>query len=622
MTQNLKLIIKTFKKTLLIIFSFILTVSFLFSNNSLQTLAATFIENSNASFNGSGQAGLAWDTPNNGYGTNALNPNSSLLYNSTIKDSGSTATTWNNLAFTSPMFYNAELASNSVNEFAQNSAGINMTDNIAYYKFNEVPPFVSTSTWTDFSGNGNNGVCGPICPDSSTDSVFTRSLQNNNQVNKLLVLPNGASIQGRSKFSISFWMKFTSTAVSKILYEEAVGGTSSNARLRISMANTNLRFEVRNTDAAATTTLLLQSTKFLAINIWYHTSFVFDSVTDVHKIYVNGNPESATVPMNAFPATTNSNVNNGIKIANSVTMSTGTKFNGRFDEFTIFGRDLSQLEIQKMYARGRWKITFLARSCANNTCTGSTLVGPTGSAATPFSQLNNPVFPSNASFPLNQTFFPPNRYFQFQITFVPLATSTPLAETNVQSYMNSVTIDYTPPTPVTPVIDLAFAIRNATDTADTNTCDIGTASLTTTQTCSYRLKVSTSNSTGYFVFVATNTGLRHETFATNITDSNTGTLGGNLIDNTTAGTERYGIKVTPGAITGTGSITASSDYNSANSVKLNTLNVSELMLTSNADNVPTGISQQPLIEHNLNISSATDAGNYTQNVTYTVVLKF
>jgi hypothetical protein len=624
---NLKVLKLAF--SLVIIF---ITVLSLFQK--INIYAAIYTENSSASFNGTGASGLAWNTPNSGYGTDGTAPTTALTYTSNVIDSTSNSTTWDTFSYGENLIYNAELSANKLNETLTNPKGIDLSNTVALYRFSEVPPFsaynVSTGTgtrWVDQSGNNNFGICGPICPDSTTDAVFTRALQNNGQGNKVLVLPTGVSVRNMSQFTFAFWVKTTSFPTSpaiRVLYEEAVpGGTNARFRILINSVG-NLEMQVRNTDGATTATTLLTSTKNIIINNWYHMAFVFNADTDIHKFYLNGVPETNTVAMNAFPNTVNSTASQAPKIANAVGMASGTKYQGRFDEFGIYNREMTQTELEKMYVRGRWKVSYEARSCDDSACSGESFVGPTGLTTTPFSQLNNPVFPSPALYTLNQSFFIPNRYFQFRINFTHLPASPPFTgDPTIQAYVNFVTVNYTigtssipdPPT-------LSFVINNNSDISVTNNCDLGEASLTSSVNCSYRLKVSTDNSTGYFIFVSTNSGLS----STNqtIDEANTAPLGGNVINNSTAGIEKYGANFTTGSITGTGSISLSTNYNSTNHVKLSTGGVSELLITSTGANEPATIdtTNTVLVNHNLNISSQTDAGLYNQSVTYTVTLRY
>jgi hypothetical protein len=166
-------------------------------------------------------------------------------------------------------------------------------------------------------------------------------------------------------------------------------------------------------------------------------------------------------------------------------------------------------------------------------------------------------------------------------------------------------------------VSLSFAIRNSGDTANTNLCDLGTASTAAVSTCTYRLKIATNAKNGYIVSFATSGALTDGTY--NMTDSIAGPTGTAAV----AGTELYGVDVTPGSITGAGgSITLVSAYNStgANLIKWNPGSTVNLY-TANKPNSPAAsadTTNTSLISHSLAISPNTPAGNFTQSVTYFV----
>ena len=164
-------------------------------------------------------------------------------------------------------------------------------------------------------------------------------------------------------------------------------------------------------------------------------------------------------------------------------------------------------------------------------------------------------------------------------------------------------------------------IRNTGDTLNTNVCDLGTTSTSSVSNCTYRLKVGTNAKNGYTVSFTTSGALTDGTY--NMTDSIAGPTG----TAASAGTELYGVDVTPGAITGAGgSITLVSAYNStgANLIRWNPGSTVNLY-TANKPNNPAAsadTTNTTLISHSLAISSNTPAGNFTQSVTYFVAPAF
>ena len=173
-------------------------------------------------------------------------------------------------------------------------------------------------------------------------------------------------------------------------------------------------------------------------------------------------------------------------------------------------------------------------------------------------------------------------------------------------------------------INLAFQIRNSTDTANINTCDLGTATPSTFSTCSYRLKVSSQATNGYYLYVQTSGNLTNSSYGIANATAGTGVGGGDDISLATVGTEKYGAFINPGTITG-GTVTFSSLFNTA-STRSTLFNYAspQLVLETNGPNVPaaTDTANTTLVTHNLNVSADTRGGSYTQQITYTVVPKF
>ena len=174
---------------------------------------------------------------------------------------------------------------------------------------------------------------------------------------------------------------------------------------------------------------------------------------------------------------------------------------------------------------------------------------------------------------------------------------------------------------------LSFAIRNAADSANTNSCALGTLSTASTSTCSYRLRIETNASTGFTATIQADhdlgSGSATMTAATNDGFAN-------------AGTEGYGISNLVGSTSG-GRNTVTGAYDQPASES----NLAGTTFNADISPVPTttavaiisysgsfSVSSTPsltgttLVTHFANISSGTPAGNYTQTVTYLVTASY
>ncbi|GAB4148802.1 MAG: hypothetical protein OHK0017_11910 [Patescibacteria group bacterium] len=170
-------------------------------------------------------------------------------------------------------------------------------------------------------------------------------------------------------------------------------------------------------------------------------------------------------------------------------------------------------------------------------------------------------------------------------------------------------------------VSISFQIRNATDTANTNVCDMNTVPVSNVVSCAYRLKVATNAKNGYVVNVATDGDFMNGSYAAN--NAAVGPTGTAIA----AGTENYGVEVNPGSVT-----TAGGNATVATVYQVNPGNVVYFANTSDAPLYSTNKPNNPalngdlintaLVTHKFAISSDTPSGEYRQRVTYIVVPSF
>ncbi|MBU1349101.1 hypothetical protein KJ781_03460 [Patescibacteria group bacterium] len=183
---------------------------------------------------------------------------------------------------------------------------------------------------------------------------------------------------------------------------------------------------------------------------------------------------------------------------------------------------------------------------------------------------------------------------------------------------NQVTVSATVPA------TLSFAIRDAGDTTDTNTCALGSLGLSSTSTCAYRLRIATNASNGFQASIQANQVLG--------TGSATMTNVVNDGAQPVAGTERYGIARVQAATEGGRNTTtlAFTEPIVENNPALFTFgtdpspvptSTSQSFISYNAAFQTGGaasVTTTSFVEHAASISAGTSAGYYSQVVTYTV----
>ena len=170
-----------------------------------------------------------------------------------------------------------------------------------------------------------------------------------------------------------------------------------------------------------------------------------------------------------------------------------------------------------------------------------------------------------------------------------------------------------------PVDNLALAVRNAADTAAYGLlCNYGDVLTTTTYSCQYRLKVTTSARSGYSLQSTTSGNLAE---GSKIITSAAPGGGGSGGTNVVAGNEVYGVTLTGGACTnGTVTVPIAFDAGAVNAVAFNHTSATTI-ISCNGPNVPatTDLANTSLVDHKLAISGNTPAGIYSQSITWTVV---
>lgn len=187
---------------------------------------------------------------------------------------------------------------------------------------------------------------------------------------------------------------------------------------------------------------------------------------------------------------------------------------------------------------------------------------------------------------------------------------------------NQVTVTATVPA------TLDFSIRNAADSANTNTCALGTLTFSSTSTCAYRLRIATNAANGYQTQIQAN----HDFGTGSATMTNVTNDGAQPV----AGTELYGISLVSAASTGGRNTSTGLFVNPA--VENNPAGFSfgtdpSPVPTSSAQNfisygAPFQAGAAPsttstsFVEHAASISAGTPAGLYSQIVTYTVTGSF
>jgi Concanavalin A-like lectin/glucanases superfamily len=573
---------------------------FLFSFRlTLPVLAATFVENTVGTFNGT-FSNTQWNATLSGVRlTNAGRTAKTGTYTSQIKNAGSNST-WQTIGWVPAAPYGKELPDNGVSETVYSSGEANMANIEGLYHMNEG---LATNI-SDTSGLNLNFNCTSSCPTVTTGkfnngrNFASSSTQFATSATDLSTILGGTA-------TVAYWIKTTQVGNNTFWQTPGImgieeDGAGNDIFYGILNASGRILFQVGNFGAVTSTNAINDGN-------WHHIAMSRVITTGTTKIYVDGTLNQ-TATLGAFSTITQPFFSLG-RIENTNPGINPIYFNGALDEMAMYDRALSDTEVADLYKRGVQRILFQVRSCPTNTCSGISFKGPT-STTDFYSELGNP---SNTLPVEILTGVSNNPFFQYRATLQ-------VDDSAITPVLNSVTITYIAATPT-----LSFTIRRSDDNADINICDLGSASVVSVSTCTYRLKVSTNAASGYIVYVRTSGGLVNDSYT--MVDAALGTAGtgGTDISNTTAGIESYGAVINQGSVTGIGNITLASRFN-AGGTKAVSYNVAtnSVLATATSANLPTSIdtTNTILITHRLNISNDTPAGYYTQTITYTASPSF
>jgi hypothetical protein len=584
---------------------FVLFASFFQSN--VNVLAAIYQENSASTFNGT-YSGMQYNTVSNGLDLTV--GSSSGSYTSNIINAGSGAT-YQGLEFQTTQPILKELPNNKVSETGYTNGNMNMSSNIALYHFNEANGF---ATATDSSGNGYNLSNGGVAPARTTFSIYNNAVQTNSSGSQHFAGPAAIGSTGRNQWSMSGWFRLdVATGINQAIFFESVGGTNARDRIYIFLdpaRKLNFRGTINDTSTTPTFSIV-GSTVIPVAGAYYHFAAIFDGLNGNAKMFLNGVQEGGTA---SFPSGTTMPTTTPVTLPRlAVHNGGGSKLRAKFDEYAMFSTALTTTDVGNLFTRGAFQVVVQMRTCGDNSCSTSSFVGPAGSTSlqNAFSPLNSSTF-NPETFTLNPTFFPANEFFQFKVSYQP---NQGVVSTGLSPLTKYVKITYTPGSSSVVYRDISFDIRNSADTANTNSCNLGEMTTSATSSCSYRLKVSSSNlDTGYDIYVKTSGNLTAGA-SSNLPNA----ILGDIIDSSTLGSAKYGTNVAPGDIT-SGTISRTAIVNTANTSPYNYTTDTKI-ITALGNNTPaaTTTTNTSLITHLVNISNSTPGGYYTQTVTYTVV---
>jgi hypothetical protein len=186
----------------------------------------------------------------------------------------------------------------------------------------------SGTTWTDLSGNGNNGTLtnGPTFDDANSGSIVFDG------TNDFVSIVHNSN-QNPSNLTINSWVSISSAKISNILGK----GANSGYRLRISS-----NFSVVFFDRGATN-ILGTSAGLISPNTWYN--IVATGSESGLQIYING----SLIVSNSTVFGGNVSTQNLAIGAEGVNIDFNESFIGSIASVSLYNRVLTASEIQQNY---------------------------------------------------------------------------------------------------------------------------------------------------------------------------------------------------------------------------------------------------------------------------------
>jgi hypothetical protein len=192
------------------------------------------------------------------------------------------------------------------------------------------------TTWTDLSGQSNNGtlINGPGYNSGNGGSlVFDGS---NDYVSETSALSD-SFLQGN--WTISFWVNFDSlntgtTSNDKILLHH--GSFAVNKGLHLVQRNSRIHFGLLGND--------IQGSAIVSTNTWYHVTFTLNNTTFVKQIFINGSLDNSGIGNGGAYTGTGSNTRIGGEV-----VTFGQPFDGKMSSVIAYSGVLTSSQIAENY---------------------------------------------------------------------------------------------------------------------------------------------------------------------------------------------------------------------------------------------------------------------------------
>ncbi len=386
--------------------------------DALVTIVSNFIDNSLQTFASGTLANTQWNPATNALElTNAGLTAKTGTYTSSIKDANASQN-WTTLTWTPYAPYNKELPNAAATETGYVTGNAAMPGNKLLMHMNESSGAIVDSSGNNLNGTVNGGITYNVTGKLKTALSWSGS--NNNYVsianNANLNLPNTGG-------SVVLWMQPTinlaaNTGMGVIRKPDyggnlnTPGGYGIEIFRAVSNGPQNIKAHLGWNNGGANSQQTLVGATNLVSGSWYHVALTWNATT--MTIYVNGAQDTSAARVNGQLNWASNTANLDIARNSNSISSNRAWYAGALDEIALFNRMLTATEVNDFYKRGSLKLRQQVRSCDDALCAGEIFIGPGGTGATYYDDLNNTT---NAPPSMTLSNLATNRYFQYKTYF-------------------------------------------------------------------------------------------------------------------------------------------------------------------------------------------------------------
>lgn len=298
-------------------------------------------------------------------------------FTSAVIDAGSSVN-WDSIDWLTTLPFYKEMPSNSVNETSTDyedlSSNTLLTNQLVLWRYNTtVGPLADSS--------GNSRVTTSIgVPSYGVTGKFLQALTGNG-LDEQESAGWTSAIDADAPRTWSFWYQATGASGYDCFGGHGTGG-GNYSLLTVCMADAGSGTASFGVYTGNLVPINLGASSLYVNSAWHHVAVTYDG-TDLILYFDGVQVGSASVVLSTTNTTDKFNL-----LAYPASGAYRLDF-GKMDETAVWSKALTATEVLELYRRGANRVKFQVRSCDDALCSGESWLGPDGTNATYFTELNN-----------------------------------------------------------------------------------------------------------------------------------------------------------------------------------------------------------------------------------------